>query len=138
MNPPIIYSFALSQIFGLFLFIVAIIFVSRKDYYSNVFAKMKSDNPLIMFVAICCLLIGLILISTHGVYYFQYRLVVTIFCWLVFLNGLLWLMIPEKMLSIAAKIMQGKSFYIFTAFIALIGFWILFRGTEIFILKEGV
>ncbi|OGV28080.1 MAG: hypothetical protein A3E88_05330 [Legionellales bacterium RIFCSPHIGHO2_12_FULL_35_11] len=135
METPILYSLALSQFFGLFLLVVAIVGASRPEYYRKVFASVKDDNPIIMLTATCGMLLGIVLIGSHLVYGFNRRFYVTIFSWFVFINSIFWLMMPEKLMAITKKITKGKGYYAAILFIAFTGFWFLFRGGEQFILK---
>lgn len=135
MGTSVIYSLALSQLFGLFLLVVAIVGTSRQEYYRKVFADLKENNPIIMLTATAGMLIGIVLVGTHTIYGFNKRSYVTLFSWLIFVNSLFWLMMPEKMLSLTKKITSGKGYYVFLVLIGLTGFIFLLRGGEIFILQ---
>lgn len=138
MNVPIIFSIGLAELFGLFLFIIALVLFTRRDYYQNVFNNTKSNNPIIMLTAIIGLLAGMILIGVHGGFEFKYRAAISVICWLIFINALLWLMIPEKMLNLIKKTFNGKCFYGIVIFIGISGLWLIIRGSELFIFKEGI
>lgn len=138
MHTPLIYTYGLAQLFGLFLLIMAVVLISRRDYYRRVYENTSEDNPIIVLTSIIGLLVGMLLIQSHGVFVLQYRVVVTILCWLVFVNSLLWLMMPEKMLAFSKKVIHGKGYYIVVGGIAFFGFWVLLRASELFIFKEGV
>lgn len=138
MHIPVVYSFGLAQLFALFLLIIALVLISRRDYYRRVYENTSEDNPIITLTAIIGLLIGMLLIQLHGVFTLERRVVVTILCWLVFINSLFWLMMPEKMLAFTKKILHGKGYYIFVGGIAFFALWILFRASELFIFKEGL
>ncbi len=137
METPAIFSFGLSQLFGLSLFIFAIVLFSRRDYYRKVILNTKEDNPIIMLTATVGLLFGIVLIGLHGDVLMYYKLRVTILCWLIFINSLFWLMLPEKMLRLTKKIVGSRGFYAVIAFLAMLGFLLVFRGSELFILKQG-
>lgn len=138
MHTPLIFSYGLAQLFGLFLLIMAVVLISRRDYYRRVYENTKEDNPIIMLTATIGLIIGMLLIETHGVIELKQRLAVTIMCWMVFVNALLWLMMPEKMLAFTKKIIQGKGYFMVVGAIAVFGFWVLLRSSELFIFKEGL
>lgn len=138
MNTPTIFSIGLTELFGLFFVIMAIVLLSRREYYQNVFNNTKNDNPIIMLTATIGLLIGMILIGLHGGFELKHRVAISIMCWLVFINGLLWLMIPETMLDLTKKIFNGKGFYAVAMFVGIFGVWLIIRGSELFIFKEGI
>jgi hypothetical protein len=137
MNVANIFTFGLSQLFGLFLFVFAIVLFSRKDYYCDLFLNMKDDNPVIVLAATLGLFLGIILIGLHGSLVFHYKLVITILCWLIFIKSLFWLMLPEKMLLLTKQIFRGRGFYVLVTMLFIFGFVLIFRGSEIFIIKFG-
>ncbi|MDF1757518.1 MAG: hypothetical protein P1U74_04390 [Legionellaceae bacterium] len=137
MDTPLIYSFGLSQLFGLFLLIIGVVFLSRQQYYRDVFANTKPNNPIIMLTAIFGLFLGIVFTGTHNIIVFERRSIVTILSWLVLINSICWLMLPEKMLRLTQKIMTGSGYTIVSLIISLSGFWLLIRGSEIFIMKNA-
>ncbi len=137
MNIATIFTFGLAHFFGLFIFILAVVLFSRKDYYCKIILNLKDDNPIIMLTATIGLLLGIILIGVHGGVFLQYRVLITILCWFVFINSLLWLMMPEKMLKLTKKMFKGRGFYIFISILLILGFLLVFRGSLIFITRFG-
>lgn len=135
MNVPGAFTFGLSQLFGLFLFVFAIVLFSRKDYYCALFLKIKDDNPVVMLAATIGLFVGILLIGIHGNVVIHYRIIVTVICWLIFINSLFWLMLPEKMLELTKKIFKGRGFYVMVAILIFLGFFIVFQGSELFIIR---
>jgi len=136
MNVPVIYSFALSQMFGIFMIILAIVMVSREQFYRKMIASIKADNPIVFFASICSLLLGVFLVDSHNIWELKYRVVITVFCWAVFIKALFWLIMPEKMLSITKSIVAGRGYYWSVLLLAIFGFWFLGRGISLFIIKH--
>jgi hypothetical protein len=136
MITSMLYSLELTEIFGLLFIIASIVLISRHDYYSGFFANLQSDNPAIIIGAIISLLIGVILVATHGVYALQYRAYISGLSWVVLINGLLWLLMPEKMTRATKIIMSGRRYYIITLIFLIIGFILLYRGSQIYMIKE--
>lgn len=137
MNVTNIFTYGLAQIFGLFLFVFAVAIFSRRDYYRKIILNIKEDNPIIMLTATIGLLFGIILIGIHGGVLLHFRSYITVICWLIFINSLFWLMIPEKMLEMTKRVFNGRGFYILMFLLVFFGFMLFFRASELFIIRFG-
>lgn len=137
MNTDKIFTYGLAELFGLFIFIFAVALYSRRDYYRKVFLNIHDDNPVIMLAALCELFIGIILIGLHGMEIFKFKLGITIICWLVFINSLFWLMMPEKMLATTKKIIKGRGLYLLVSLSIIFGLMLFFRSSELVIINYG-
>lgn len=137
MQASAVYSFVLSQVFGLFLFIVGIALLSQSNHYRKVFDALKIDNPCIMLSTLLNLLIGLVLVYTHNVWVLKPIVYVTILSWTVFVNALLWLFLPKKMFRLSQVMMRGSGYYWFSLIALLIGLSILARGFWVLLFGGG-
>jgi|GEM_PF-6169827 len=112
-------TFVLSQVFGLFLLIMALILFARANYYRALIQQMKTPGLGTVPIASLGLLIGLFLIIIHTEWVFAPRVVITILCWLLTINCVAWLLEPARMLNLIKRVCVGKGYYIM---IALMGF----------------
>ena len=138
MNVPIFYSFILSQIFGLFMLVILLVLLSRKDLYRSVILSLKPHDPIVLFASVCSLLIGVILVDTHSIFVWEYRSLVTLVCWMIFINSLIWLIMPESMLSITQKVFAGNGYYWFIICLATAGVSYVWKGIELVIVKHSI
>ena len=132
------YSFLLSQTFGAFLFIVAIIVMGRMYYYRKIILQLQPQDPFIPVAACFNLFMGIILVLTHNEWRLNSSTYVTAFCWLIFMNGLLWLAMPEQMLASTKKVCAGTGYYWMIVICLLLGVIFLGKGMELFILHYSV
>jgi hypothetical protein len=130
------YSFLLSQILGAFLFIVAIIIMSRMYYYRKIILQLQAQDPLIPVVATMTLFLGIVLVVTHNVWELNRITVLTVLCWLILIKGLLWLALPEKMLALMKRVTSGTGYYWLIVGLLLTGVIFLGKGMELFILNR--
>ncbi len=137
MLSQLYYSFILSQILGAFLFIFAIIIMGRMYYYRKIILQMQAHDPIIPVVACINLLLGIVLVVTHNVWVWERALFITLMCWLIFIKGLFWLALPEKMLAMAKKVVAGTAYYWLIVSMLLIGVIFLGKGMELFILHRS-
>lgn len=138
MGIPVVYSFVLSQIFGLFLFIYAILMFSRPDLYRNRTLSFKSDSAVITIGGLIALFLSIALVVTHTIWVYKPRLIVTILCWIFFIKILLWLIIPEKMLKITHKIYKGVGYYILASFMLIFGILLFIGGFHVLIYVKSI
>lgn len=132
------YSFLLSQILGSFLFIVAIIIMGRMFYYRKIILQIQPQDPIIPVVAGLSLFLGIILVVTHNNWAWDRSTGVTILCWIIFIKGLVWLALPEKMLALTKRICSGRGYYWWIVMTLLIGVVFLGKGMQLFILNRLV
>lgn len=137
MHLPQIYTFVLSQIFGLFMFITGLVMLARAPYYRNLFKNLQPHEPSIFFTALFILLLGIILVDTHNLWVLKPSIYVTLMCWIVFLSALCWLFIPERMFAVWKKILTGRGYYWVEAMLIIWGFMLLFGGFSVFLLGSG-
>ena len=133
MLGSLLYSFFLSQIFGLFLVITSILMLSRVEFYRKLVHDMKPDNSIIIVGGTIGLLLGLCLVDIHNIWVLKPRIVVTILCWIILIKSLLWLSAPEKMLSMTKKLYAGIGYYILVLFTTLFGVVLMARGFYLYI-----
>jgi len=112
-------TFVLSQVFGLYLLIMALVLFDRADYYRSLIQEIKAPGISFMLNASLGLLIGLFLIIIHTEWVFAPRVVITILCWLFTIKCVAWLIAPVRMLDLTKRICLGKSYYVV---IGLMGF----------------
>ncbi len=128
MHMSQIYTFLLSQIFGLFMFIVGLAMFARRQYYQDLFKNIQPHEPSIFFASMIALLLGIILVDTHNLWILKPALYVTIMCWLVFISALFWIFIPDRMFLRWKKILTGRGYYWTEGFLIIWGFIMLFAG----------
>lgn len=130
------YSFLLSQVLGAFLFIVAIIIMSRMYYYRKIILNLQPQDPIIPVSALMGLLLGVALVVTHNVWTFKHLTVITILSWFILIKSLLWLALPEKMLALAKRMTAGTGYYWLIVGLLIAGVVFLGKGMELFILHR--
>ncbi|PJD93938.1 MAG: hypothetical protein CK424_01400 [Legionella sp.] len=131
------YSFLLSQIFGSFAFIVAVIFLARMYHYRKLVLQMQADDPIIPVCGLISLLIGIFLVVTHNVWELKRLVVVTVMCWMVLINAVLWLALPEKMLAMTKKIFSDNGYHWLIVCLLVSGLVFLARSIQLFIVYRS-
>lgn len=123
----------IEQIFGLYLLIMAIIFLSRVKFYREVVHNMKASSGSVFFSSSFGLMLGLFLVVIHNFWVWEPRVIVTILCWLVLVRAVIWLALPEKMVESTKKIAAGSGYYVVAIIMAIIGIYLMTRGFYLYI-----
>jgi hypothetical protein len=131
------HSFLFAQVFGLYFVIMAIILISRADYYKEMIAKLETPGPGIMMVSSLWLLLSLFLVVTHNIWLFGPRVYITIICWFFMVRSVLWLASPERMLYITKEIWKGRGHYILCVAMIVVGVYMAIRGFYLFVENAG-
>lgn len=129
----VIYGFLLSQVFGVFMFIMAVIVMSRLEFYRRLILQLKADNPVIILAAIGGLLLGIFLVLTHNIWVFKMVVWITVFSWTIFLTSIAWLMKTEYMLHLSKRICAGVGYYWLVVFFLVLGIALVARGIQIYV-----
>jgi hypothetical protein len=133
MVDTILDSFLLSQIFGLYCVILAIIMLSRAVFYRNLIAHMDLKYGTFIVASLFGLLLGLLLVGMHNVWVFKPRVLITLFCWFILVNSILWLSMPERMLVQLKRLYSGKGYYILYSVILALGCTLISRGVFLYV-----
>ncbi len=131
-----LYSFILSQIFGIYFIITAVIMLSRVVYYRQLIADLTTESSLIVLGGWLGLLLGLCLVGVHNIWVLKPRVALTLVCWLILIKSLLWLSAPEKMLSITKRVYAGIGYYIVVLVLMLSGIILMSRGYYLYVIKS--
>ncbi len=118
-------SLFLTQAIGLYLVIGAVVMLARASYYREVLAQLKADNIIVPFAAGIGLMGAIILILLHNIWVLNLAVVLTVFAWFLLLKSVLWLLVPECMLSYSQKIYASCWYYVFAVLGGLIGILML-------------
>ena len=125
-------SLFLAELFGLYLVILSLVFLSRADHYRAIILNTAEDSYFHLLSRSISLFIGIALVLGHNIWVMQPRVFVTIGCWLFLLKAILWLAAPEKMLYVLRKLCAGRGFYYLAVAFGVIGGVFITRGFHIF------
>ncbi|KTD02886.1 Integral membrane protein (PIN domain superfamily) [Legionella geestiana] len=128
MEMPLLHTALIAQVSGLYLVIMAIILVTRADYYRGLWGKVKADSGVIVLTASIGLLIGLTIVALHTHWVWSPMALITLLGWFITLKSAWWLAFPEKALDCTTKAMSGPGYYATVAIIALVGLHLMALG----------
>lgn len=129
MVPKLIHSFMISQIFGVYMLLMAIVLLGKANYIRSIYAKANSDDIAFYLHSTAGLLLGIFLVDLHNAWIWSPRILVTLLGWVILVKSLLWLAFPVGMLRWSKKMVAGKIYYFIVFIIALWGILLLARGS---------
>lgn len=87
----------LSKVLGLYLIFISLaIFINMKQVLIPV-TRLVSDSPLMMVTGFFTLILGLLLVVSHNVWQWNWRVLVTIISWVILLKALCIIFCPHFM-----------------------------------------
>ena len=127
-----LHSFILAKALGLYMIVMAIVMITRADYYKEVIQHIQKEKLATLSGASFSLVFGLLLLSVHNLWAFEPFVVVTIVAWIIVIKAVLWLAVPERMANMFREIYSGKMYYVFAILVGVLGIWILSYGVFLF------
>lgn len=125
-------SFILSQFFGLYILVVALLMFIRAHQYRQLAQKMKPDNGMILLGGLIGLMLGLFLVGIHNYWVLEPKVFITLMCWIVLVLSVLWLASPERMVVLTKKISSGSGYHVISSLMVIAGLWFLGRGIYLY------
>jgi hypothetical protein len=129
-------SFILSQFFGVYWLILAVVMFYRAPYYRRMVKKMNPESGTILLGGLLGLMFGLFFVGIHNLWAFQPTVLVTLVCWFILIFSLLWLSTPERMVRWTQKMCTGKGYYVLSTFILLLSLFFLGRGVYMYAMQH--
>ncbi len=123
------HTFILSQIFGVYLVIMAIILASRAKYYRKVLENINPNGFGVLLGGSFGLLLGLFLVTIHSFWGGHFAIdLLSIFFWFILIKSILILSFPEKVISISQKLYSGNGYYVMIIIMAIVGVILMTNG----------
>lgn len=127
-----LHTIILAQIIGLYLFIVAIIMITRAGYYRELLTHLKAGSSAVTVGATLGLILGIIMVVIHNIWIWESDVIITLIGWLLLIKSVLWLSFPECMVKYTQKIYSGSGYYIISIIAGIIGIVLLAHGFHLF------
>src|SRR3989338_5231345 len=121
-------SIFLAKVIGLISVISAAAVMSRYKE-SLAFDEEAVKSPLLAYVSgFVILILGVLLVVSHSVWAFDWRLVITIMGWLVLLKGIGRIFFPDAVGRLIEKKIKNRAFILGEVVVFLIGLYLLYYG----------
>ncbi len=99
----------LSKVLGLYLVIVTTaMFVNMQQFIINV-TNLVNDKPLMLVTAFFTLILGLLMVVSHNIWQWNWRVLITLFAWIALLKGASILVYPQFIDSATQAFLQNTT-----------------------------
>jgi len=121
-------SIFLAKLFGLYLIVISIILLSRPKQLVGSIKALAESNELIFFGSIINIIIGLALIIGHNVWVADWRVIITILAWLLFIRGIVNIYYPSFAKKMVTIFEYNPYFYTMLGIYIVIGIYLTYVG----------
>lgn len=121
-------SLFLAKAFGLYLVIVGIPFIFNHRRMQETMVDVVASRGTMLVMAIFTLILGIILVLVHNMWVADWRVIVTLLCWITLLQGIVRFYFPEQMQKWARKFQDKSAFMILGIISVIIGVILLYFG----------
>lgn len=125
---PALHTLVLAQLFGLYLFIMAIILACKADYYRAQINKIDPNSFGILLSGSFGLLLGLFLVSLHNFWGGIRVDIVSLFFWFIVIKSILVLSFPLEVVTYAQRMCNSNGYYLMVAIYGVLGMILLACG----------
>ncbi|HZV69360.1 MAG TPA: hypothetical protein VFG10_07450 [Saprospiraceae bacterium] len=121
-------SIYLAQVMGLFGAIATFTIILRYKFYVAMEANVAENLTTIYMSGFLFLLLGILIVVSHQVWAFDWRLIITILGWVILAKGLMRILFPETTKSMLLKKQTEKKFIFGEIAVFLLSLYLIFKG----------
>lgn len=127
-------SFFLAKLFGLYLIVRGVMVLLKRRELQRTIDDFIKDSPLRWITGEMVLIVGLLLVLSHNVWEWSWRLVITVLSWIVLLKAVAFLLLPQgKFDKMFRSVSKKKNWYVIGGVICVVlGLYLVFKGAGIF------
>lgn len=119
----------LSKILGIYLIIVSTAMFLHMDQFRNYATLLINDAPLMLVTGLFTLVLGILMVVSHNIWQWHWRVIITIFAWIALLKGASIIFYPQFMDKSTLLFLQNTTVvYIAAGFDFIIGILLSYFG----------
>lgn len=124
-------SLFLAKVIGLVFLISAISMYVAKSHYQAVIKDLVVHPASILLSGMLNLIMGILIVVSHNIWQFDWRILITLIGWLLLLRGIVWTTFPKIILTNITKLSEDRItriLYISAVIIFIIGIVLCYFG----------
>ena len=121
-------SIFLAKAFAIYFIVIAVFMLVNKEVFRQRINAVMESQATLFSLAIMTLILGIILVLVHNVWVMGWPLMITIFCWLTFIKGVLRVVYPQIDKKWANYYNNDKALYITGVVCLLLGLLLAYFG----------
>lgn len=125
-------SMLLAKIVGLYGLVASVSALLNLKRIKYLVDDLLNNEALLYLSALLALALGIVIINIHNVVAYDYRLIITLFGWISFMQGVIFLLVPDLAYAIIRRIINYNAIMLLGVLICLASsFWLLKEGLSI-------
>ena len=97
-------SLILAKLFGFYFIIIGTALVLNQAWYQKAIHEMAKSNGQTMIVGIITLILGLMAVTLHNVWVYNWEVWITLLCWMMLIKGVVRTVFPSYFQQLMNKI----------------------------------
>lgn len=103
------FSKKLGKVVGLYMLIIGIAILWHMDEFKQVVQSIMQDKPLMLVTGFVTLILGLIMVVSHNIWQWNWRLINTLAGWIVLLKGVGLILYPHLMDQLTVAFLKNST-----------------------------
>lgn len=132
METPIETSIFLARVIGLFCVISALAIMVRYKAFLKIEQEASQNRLVTHLSGFSILIIGLLMVVSHSLWVFGWRLVITLLGWIITIKGVLRIFSPELAMILIAKKQNNRFFILGEIVFFFVGAYLLYYGFVVY------
>ncbi len=121
-------SIFLARVLGLYLLIISVPLFFNFYYLEATIVELFTDKASFLLFSILTLMIGILLIIAHNIWVLDWRIVITLLAWAIFIKGVMRLYYPAPLQKLSQYIVNPQAYMLVGVVCGLIGLFLCFHG----------
>lgn len=113
-------SIFLAKALGLYLVIISISMLINVSRFTSILNDIIDNPSLLLFSGALALIFGILLVLTHNIWQFDWRVVITIIAWLSLIKGIIRVLFPQLSFGLIRYFSQNTTAYYLSGLISLL------------------
>lgn len=119
----------LAKVTGLYLLIISIAMLINIHQVMNDVYYLINNPPLMLVTACFTIIIGLLMVVSHNIWQMNWRVIITIIAWIVFLKGVSILLLPQYINHLSLLFVQDIDFaYSVASLDGILAIYLVYMG----------
>lgn len=119
----------LAKVLGLYLIIVSVIMLVNINQFTVNVTALLNDSPLMFVTGFFTLILGVVMVVSHTIWQWNWRVLITIISWLTVLKGIALLLYPQYLDKTSILVFHSvNSSYISASIDLIIGLMLSYFG----------
>jgi hypothetical protein len=113
-------SIQLARIFSIYFLVVGISMLINRSFFRAAMKEMVSNNVAMLIIASTTLILGIVLVTLHNVWVNDWRVAITLICWVVLFSGVIRTVFPTFVQGMARQLTFKNGYFLLASIVCLV------------------